>query len=106
MVDHPVKKIKILFVICIIILVYLSPVQLNETKRNNILYYLRRIDMKTKRILNLLNELDEIMTENTINKTDGSNEFIQIVRRSKINQKDMAINSILQKIRNNGQKML
>ena len=102
MVDHPVKKIKILFVICIIILVYLSPVQLNETKRNNILYYLRRIDVKTKRILNLLNELDEIMTENTKNKTDGSNEFIQIVRRSKINQKDMAINSILQKIRNNG----
>ncbi len=80
----------------------MSPVQLNETKRNNILYYLRRIDVKTKRILNLLNELDEIMTENTINKTDGSNEFIQIVRRSKINQKDMAINSILQKIRNNG----
>ena len=102
MVDHPVKKIKILFVICIVILVNLSPVQLNETKRNNILYYLRRIDVKTKRILNLLNELDEIMTENTINKTDGSNEFIQIVRRSKINQKDMAINSILQKIRNNG----
>lgn len=102
MVDYPIKKIKILFVICIIILVNLSPVQLNETKRNNILNYLRRIDVKTKRILNLLNELDEIMTENTINKTNGSNEFIQIVRRSKINQKDMAINSILQKIRNNG----
>ena len=103
MVDYPIKKIKILFVICIIILVNLSPVQLNETKRNNnILNYLRRIDVKTKRILNLLNELDEIMTENTINKTNGSNEFIQIVRRSKINQKDMAINSILQKIKNNG----
>ena len=103
MVDYPIKKIKILFVICIIILVNLNPVQLNETKRNNnILNYLRRIDVKTKRILNLLNELDEIMTENTINKTNGSNEFIQIVRRSKINQKDMAINSILQKIKNNG----
>ena len=103
MVDYTIKKIKILFVICIIILVNLSPVQLNETKRNNnILNYLRRIDVKTKRILNLLNELDEIMTENTINKTNGSNEFIQIVRRSKINQKDMAINSILQKIKNNG----
>ena len=102
MVDHPVKKIKILFVICIIILINLSPVQLNETKRNNILNYLRRIDLKTKRILNLLNDLDEIMTENTINKTNGANEFIQIVRKSKINQKDMAINSILQKIRNNG----
>jgi uncharacterized protein YdcH (DUF465 family) len=103
MVDYTIKKIKILFVICIIILINLSPVQLNETKRNNnILNYLRRIDVKTKRILNLLNELDEIMTENTINKTNGSNEFIQIVRRSKINQKDMAINSILQKIKNNG----